>query len=177
MYKFLPIAVLLLLGFTTSSLANPSPLRLGVGASSLNIQYDTAGLNDGATTDGILFAEFTQGEYSATRLMFYRFKDTDTKVYGGETQLLLGYGLSKPGLRLYTGPTWHIEHMHLPATDQSHHFRGFAWQAGLGWQYKQIALDYSFGIRDNKHYNRKMRKHGYEVEHVFLHSVLLSFNW
>lgn len=176
MNKLLPLSCfLLLLSTAQASHGDENFLRLGVGALGLNMQFNQPALNLGHTESPTLFAEFASSNYTATRLMAYRFHQQDLKMQGVETQLLWGYGLASQGLRIYTGPTAHIEHMHFPTSKQSHHRKAFAWQAGLGWQYKNFALDYSIGLRDNKPYNKVMKPLGYQVENVFLHSFLLSF--
>lgn len=183
MYKYLlPFALILTsLGFSSQAIAadtdlGPGPLRLGIGATGLNFQRAIDGVPDGKLVNAVVFAEFSQNNYTATRFMLYRGTHKDTNLYGGETQLLLGYGLAKAGPRIYTGPTWHAEHLHIADLDFSHSYRGWGWQAGLGWQYKAIALDYSLGIRDNGRYNSTLKPLGFKGK-VLHNSVLLSYKF
>lgn len=178
MYKFLLPFVLSIgtLSFAAAQAEQPGPLRLGVGASSLNFQHAAKGVPDGKLVNANVFAEFAQNNYVATRLTFYRGKDAGGSLYGGETQLLVGYGLAKSGPRIYTGPTWHLEHLHINDLDFSHSYKGWGWQAGLGWQYKAIALDYSFGIRDNHRYNKTLKPLGFDG-HALQNNIYLSYKF
>lgn len=176
MSKFLSFSsLLLLLGCSHFALADEqSFFRLGLGVSNLNMQIDDSSVYRKQAQSALIFAEFAATNHSATRFLAYRFDQQGLKLYGAETQLLWGYGLATPGLRLYTGPTAHLEHAHLPQGKHSATLKAFAWQVGLGWQYKNIALDYSFRVRDNHQYNREMKPLGYRVNNVFNHSLLFS---
>lgn len=182
MHKFLRTIIYLgiFLGLSLSThltyADTSSLLRLGIGASTLDFKHASKGIPDGKTVGSVIFAEYAQDNYSATRLMFYRTDSNSTRLYGGETQLLLGYGLATDGIRIYTGPTWHLEHLHIPQIELSESFHGFGWQLGLGWQYRSIAFDYSAAIRDNRRYKSHFKAYGADSS-VYQHNLLLSYKF
>ena len=179
MRKFLFVSLFFLSASLASSLSfadSPGPFRLGVGTGNIHFHHAPQGIPDGDTYAAMVFAEFAQNNYHATRLMAYRFDSDDTNLKGAETQLLIGYGLAKQGPRIYTGPTWYFERMQLTTNDRAN-FHGFGWQAGIGWQYRAFAVDYSFGVRDNHPYHKKMKKIGYDASHIFQNNLLFSYHF
>ncbi len=126
------------------------------------------------------FAEHTENNFAGSRFIIYNINNDGVSVHGGEIQLLLGYGLAHNGVRIYTGPTWHIEHIHLPrenGTNPSSTFKGWAWQVGTGVQYKDIGIDYAFGLRANQSYKKENRRVGNPNGNMYTHSILLSYRF
>lgn len=175
---FYLIAVLFFSLFTPSSLADEPRLTLGTGVYGMKLQHSPQGLpnNDFGVS---VFAEHTQNNYAGSRFVMYNIDDDEVSAYGAEFQLLLGYGLTHNGLRIYTGPTWHIEHIHLPRanTTISHTFKGWAWQVGTGLQYKAISIDYAFGLRANQAYKNENRRLGNPGGNMHTHSILLGYRF
>lgn len=175
------LAIIFISFCSLTSFAEESQLRLGVGAYGMKLKNSLPGLPDNDFGASI-FAEHTQSNYAGSRFILYSIDkdEDDISVHGAEIQLLLGYGLARNGLRIYTGPTWHIEHIHLPRagnTTISHTFKGWAWQAGTGVQYKAIALDYAFGLRANQSYKEENKRLGNPSSNLFTHSILLSYRF
>lgn len=170
----------LFLGLISSaSFAAEPQLRLGTGAFGMNLKHSLPGLPDN-DFGGSLFAEYTESNYAGSRLTLYRIDQNDVRVHGAEMQLLLGYGLAENGVRIYTGPTWHIEHIHLPRENnstKSSTFKGWAWQVGTGVQYKAFGIDYAFGLRANNNYKKENRRLGNAGGNMHTHSILLSYRF
>lgn len=171
--------VLVSAAFVCSSLnhAESGTVRLGLGASHFEMRDGPQGAPSGIPLTSIIFAEFAQSNYAASRFKLYHQDSQDTHLTGAETQLLLGYGLADPGLRIYTGPTWHLEHLHLPPSDQSHSTRGWALQTGIGYQIGSVAVDYAFSWRDKTPYNRLARRQGYKFDSVVEQTLLISYQF
>lgn len=167
--------------FSSATAADQSQFRLGVGAYGMKLKYSVDGLPDNDFGSS-LFAEYSENNYSGSRLVVYSIKDDDKDIaaHGAEVQLLLGYGLANNGFRIYTGPTWHIEHMHLPRADDSsisHTFKGWAWQIGTGVQYKRFAIDYAFGLRNNQSYKHESRQAGNPGGGMYTQNILLGYRF
>ena len=171
--------VALIISLTShSSLADEPHLRLGVGTYGMTLKHTPPGLpnND---FGGSIFAEHTQNNYAGSRFVMYNIDNNEVSAHGVEAQLLLGYGLAHNGLRIYTGPTWHMEHMHVPRDGgtASSTFKGWAWQVGTGVQYKSVSLDYAFGLRANQVYKNENRRVGNSNGNLHTHSVLLGYRF
>lgn len=173
----LPALCTLLL--TPAALAEPTNFRVGTGTFRMDIGHAPAGLPDGSQTGGLLFAEFPQSNRAASRFILYRIDSDGVKVKGGETQLLWGWGLAGPGLRLYTGPAWHYERMEVPRSGSvlTRTFKGWGWQLGAGVQYRAVTLDYAVMMRDNDAYKRENALAGQPSGDVFTHTLLLSYRF
>lgn len=178
MPAFYFIAALLISLFSHTSMAADTQLKIGVGAYGMKLKHTPAGLpnND---FGGSIFAEHTQNNYAGSRFVIYNIDNDEVSAHGVEAQLLLGYGLAQNGLRLYTGPTWHMEHMHLPrnGSTNSSTLKGWAWQVGTGVQYKSVSLDYAFGLRANQAYKKENRRVGNPNGNMHTHSILLGYRF
>lgn len=174
------LLTIILFSFSSSlSFATEPQIRLGVGAYGMKLKHSPQGLPDN-DFGGSIFAEHTQNNFAGSRFILYNIDNDDVFVHGGEIQLLLGYGLAHNGVRIYTGPTWHIEHIHLPrenGSTKSSTLKGWAWQVGTGVQYKAFGLDYAFGLRVNQSYKDENRRVGNPNGNMYTHSILLSYRF
>lgn len=174
MHRLLSLCLVLFLAQTQ---AEPVDLKLGLASLHMNIGHAAPKLPQ-ADTGLALFAEAPQSNYAATRLLLYRLFD-QSNVRGGETQLLWGYGLAQAGPRLYLGPTWHFEKIQVQRAQgsRSKDFYGWGAQAGLGFQYQSLSLDYALGLRDNRQYRHENRHFGLKAGEVWTHSLLFSYHF
>lgn len=170
------VSVLLaLLLLALPSHADYSNFRVGLGW--LKVDMEPSPLAQ-KSDDGItLFAEFPQTNYTASRFLIYRLDGTnDTRLRGFETQLMWGYGLAQPGLRLYTGPAWHRDSWH--HTGQSQRFQGWGWHLGSGIQYQAITVDITATYRRANDYRRYHRRQGIHNQSApILGNVLISYRF
>ena len=97
-------------------------------------------------------ADYSHNNYFAARSYLYRFDGrNDVQGWGGELQLLAGYGLAGDGVRIYTGPTYirearkDMEAIH----EQFNVFQGLGWNVGTGYQWQRWSFDATATVRDN----------------------------
>lgn len=176
----LAVTLFSLISFASSAAVTSEPqFKLGVGAYGMKLKHSPQGLPDN-DFGGSIFAEYAQNNYAGSRFILYNIDKDEVSAHGGEVQLLLGYGLANNGFRIYTGPTWHIEHMHLPRANDttiSSTLKGWAWQVGTGLQYRAIGIDYAFGLRANQAYKNENRRVGNPNGNMYTHSILLSYRF
>lgn len=178
-HRLLLSSALFLVAASPVTLAEPSNLRIGVGGFVLDVEHAPAGIADGSQVGGAIFAEFPQSNYAGSRFIAYRIDTDGIKVKGGETQLMWGYGLAQPGLRIYTGPTWHYERMEVPRAGgvKTRTFKDWGWQIGAGVQYQAITLDYAISLRDNGQYKTENARAGVANGDVWTQTLLLSYRF
>lgn len=170
---------LLFVALSPFTQAEPSNFRLGVGSFVLDIEHAPAGIADGSQMGGAIVAEFPQSNYAGSRFIAYRIDTDGVKVKGGETQLMWGYGLAQPGVRIYTGPTWHYERMEVPRAGgiKTRTFKDWGWQLGTGFQFRAVTLDYAISLRDNGQYKTENARAGVSNGDVWTHTLLLSYRF
>lgn len=177
MLRPLLIALMSLLPLTLW--AGDTNFRAGAGIFIPDVAHAAQGLPDGNQSGFSLMGEFPQSNHTASRFILYRVNEEGIDMTGGETQLMWGTGLAQPGFRLYTGPAWFYEKNRLPRVNgtSTRTFNGWAWQAGTGWQYRDITLDYAASWRDNHDYARENRQAGRATGDVWVHNLLLSYRF
>lgn len=160
--------------------AEPTNFRVGAGLFSAHIDpaEDYMPKNDDYGLS--VFAEMPQSDYLASRFMLYRTQTKDTQLSGFETQMMIGYGLSKPGFRIYTGPGWHREKIEVERNNDTAHriFNGWGWHVGLGYQYQAVTLDLSASLRDNADYYSENKRIGSDKEpNAYVSNLLISYRF
>lgn len=139
--------------------SEPTNFRLGIGMLRYDVHPAPNYMPDARHTGITLMAEFPQDNYHGSRFIIYSQDDDNVSFWGYETQLLMGYGLAKPGFRIYTGPAWHREVIKVERDGRKipEIFNGWGWQIGTGWQYKAVTLDIAATYRDTRDYRMENR--------------------
>lgn len=169
-----------LLGASAVTLSEPTNFRVGVGSFQLDSDPAPAYLPDNSDTGFSLFAEMPQSNHTATRFMLYRIDQDDKFSSGFQTQLMWGIGLSQPGFRAYTGPSWHHEKNRITRAGKNHQvFNGWGWQLGLGYQYKSVTLDLAATVRDPSDYRTEYRRAGLgkKTPSVYTTNLLIGYRF
>ena len=176
-FLFISCSLFLFSSYAKAQSSEPIPLRLGIGLLQINIQDAPKHAPNHRNFGGLVFAEYSESNHAGSRFIIYNYDHKEAHLTGVETQLLFGYGLANQGLRAYTGPTWFIEHLHMPHSKKSHTFKGLAWQIGLGWQYRAITLDYAVSMRQRRSYERHFSDDNIQIGEVFNQKLLLSYHF
>lgn len=158
----------------------PTNFRVGAGVFQADIGNAPSYLPNAEQQGFSLFAEFPQSNHTASRFILYRLNgEDDIQLQGGETQLMWGWGLAEPGLRIYSGPAWHYEKMLVQRAAGDHYrvFNGWGWQFGIGAQFDAITLDLAATMRDPKDYNSENLQAGASKGDVWTHNLLLSYRF
>lgn len=167
--------LMILLAFTQYSHADIRNFRVGLGW--LNVDIQPSPLTPKRDHGVTVFAEYPQNNYTASRFIMYRLDAAGRdRLRGFETQLMWGYGLAQPGIRLYTGPAWHYETWH--NQQQEHRFNGWGWQLGGGFQFQAITIDVAATYRHPSDYHRFNRRQGipHKPDPIFS-NLLISYRF
>lgn len=162
------------------SLAEETNFRVGLGMLRYDISPAAEYMPNGKHTGITLMAEYPQDNIHGSRFIIYSLDDEGVNVWGVETQMLLGYGLAKPGFRIYTGPAWHREFIKLRRTNKTKTqlFNGWGWQLGFGWQLDRLTLDIAATYRDPKDYHSENKNAGVSKSPApILGNALLSYQF
>jgi len=182
MQRVFALGLLLFMQLAQQSLAESqdSNLRISVGRHMLTTDPANAYAGDQSKQHSgwSIAAEMPQSDHTASRAIFYRVADDRLTSTGLEMQILWGYGLATPGIRVYAGPGFFFEHRHdlLADEDQFDAFRDFALSAGLGYQYKRYVVDMNYQLRDPRSYERELKTRGVD-DSVNASSMNLSFGY
>ena len=183
------ISTLVFAGATASVTAEPTNFRVGLAATQLNIAPGPDYVTNSDDAGFAVFAEFPQSDNAASRFIVYRIHDdgsttqNDRKdVTGFETQLMWGWGLSKPGIRFYTGPAWHREKMLVERSGRykTRILNGWGWQLGAGYQFGPIILDLATTWRDPDDYrleNQRTDDLSDDTPDVFFNNLMISYRF
>lgn len=167
---------------SVSAVAEETNLRLGVGMLRYDIDPGAEYMPKFKDTGTTLMAEFPQDNLHGSRFIIYSQNDGESDIWGFETQMLLGYGLEKPGARIYTGPTWYREVMRTRSNgvNDPRVFNGWGWQFGLGWQYQRVTLDLASTFRMAKDYQDENQRADLDdtgSPQVALSNLLISYQF
>ena len=169
--------------------ADPTNFRVGVAGTQLNIDPGPEYVTSSDDTGIAIFAEYPQSNHAASRFIVYRIHDdgSDTgndrkDVTGFETQLMWGWGLAKPGFRIYTGPAWHREKMLVERSGKykTRTLNGWGWQLGLGYQLGPITLDAAATWRDPDDYrleNQRTAALSDDTPDVIFNNLMISYRF
>jgi len=160
--------------------AEPTNFRVGVGLLQTDTSPAAGYFPDNHDQGYTLFAEMPQSDHTASRFLIYRLDDNGKQLSGYETQLMWGWGLAGPGLRLYTGPAWHYEKLKLQRPGANHQvFNGWGWQLGIGVQYQAITLDLAATVRDNQDYHHENKRAGLDDSRpdTYISNLLISYRF
>ena len=180
------ILLLILLSFVPSLVkasSNSSNLRLGIGTNTITV----SDLNDSGSeapsvqqldsTGVAIMAEYPQDEHKGSRFLVHYQQDSDSEIFGYETQLMFGWGLNESGLRLYTGPLWYRDHLAIEVETDTikRKTAGWGWHLGIGYQYGDWIFEVASSVRDNSDYNNLQRDiNGEGRPNINNHRLLIS---
>lgn len=136
-----------------------SNLRIGGGMVMLDTKPAVGSLKNGQSRAFVLFAEMPESQHTSSRFMLYTKKQTEQERYWGlESQFFFGWGLDRPGLRLYTGPAWHYEKHRFNKGGATKTMYGWGWNTGIGLQAGPIQIDLAGNYRDPSDYPKIKNK-------------------
>jgi hypothetical protein len=163
----------------TQATAEPTNFRVGLGYTALDVEPAADYLPTREERGFSLFAEYPQSNQAASRFIVYRVHEDGKDLTGFETQLMWGWGLAKPGFRLYAGPAWHREKILVSRGDSSRtrFFNGWGLQIGTGYQLGAVTVDIAGTWRDDQDYRFENRRSGVENKrpNVWLTNLLISY--
>lgn len=156
---YLILLVIVVFSVASTQTWAQSNLRLGGGMVMLDTKPAVGSLKKGQSRAFALFAEMPEGEHLSSRFMLYGKKQTKEENYWGlESQFFFGFGLDRPGLRLYTGPAWHYEKHRFSKHDGTKTLYGWGWNTGIGLQTGPIQVDLAGNYRDPSDYPKIKNK-------------------
>lgn len=151
--------------------------RLGIGSNTLAITGTQSVLQQLDSTGLTLVAEYPQDKYTGSRFLVHYQNDSDSEIFGYETQLMLGWGLDAPGFRIHTGPLWHRDHntIKIHSTSVKRKTTGWGWHLGIGYQQADWVFELASSIRENGDYDNLNKDLGVQQRpNVSHYRVLVS---
>lgn len=172
------VALLLLLAVSSLS-AQADDLNkkfnIGLGTYALVITNDSAFFDDDRLTGFSLSGLYAVSDMFALRAAYYALEHDDFSSIDDTGFDFVGYigaGLMSEGFKIYGGGGIYTENWDTPTGDES--FNGLQLSGGIGYNWKNVALDFVLSLRQKDDYEDVLVGSGVNIDGAASGSLILS---
>ena len=170
------ISTLLLSSSVYAQEETPKNWQVGFGLYNTTISYDEGA--DDEFSGGAIVGTYAHSNNLAFRGSIFSLDHDDlSEVESSGFDLVVygGTGLLLQGFKIYGGVGIFKDSWEFRGFDES--FNGFQLSGGLGYNWEQVAVDYTIGIRDVSDYDDLVSEAGFEAEATVSSNLSISFRF